>query len=344
MHQQFDEKLTIFWDSDAVVLVDQTQLPVTYKLVRITTINQLINAIKKLKVRGAPALGAAGAYGIALAARTTKDRSATGLKARLRLTARSILETRPTAVNLFYGVDRVLRAIEPCITVEEVREVALNEALRIAEEDVITNKSLGAIGASLLKDGDVVMTYCNAGRLATVGWGTALGIVRSAIQEGKRIAVYACETRPLNQGSRITAFELLEDHIPTTLIADNMAASIMKQGKVDSVIVGADRITQTTVYNKVGTYMLAICAKTHGVPFYVAAPLSTFDYESSVVKIEERDANELKFCRGKQIAPRSVQVENPAFDATPVEFVTAIITEEEIIHTQQSELRAVNRS
>jgi methylthioribose-1-phosphate isomerase len=177
------------------------------------------------------------------------------------------------------------------------------------------------------------MTYCNAGRLATVGWGTALGIVRSAIQEGKRITVYACETRPLNQGSRITAFELLEDNIPTTLITDNMAASIMKQGKIDSVIVGADRITQTSVYNKVGTYMLAICAKTHDVPFYVAAPLATFDHESSVVKIEERDANELMFCRGKQIAPLSVQVENPAFDMTPKELVTAIITEEGIINS-----------
>jgi methylthioribose-1-phosphate isomerase len=332
MDQQFDEKLTIFWDSGDVVLVDQTKLPVTYELVRITTISQLINAIKTLKVRGAPALGAAGAYGVALAAHKKKGRSAVKLKTHVRLAARSILETRPTAINLFYGVDRVLKAIEPCITVEEVREVALNEAFRVAEDDVIVNKALGAIGASLLKDGDVVMTYCNAGRLATVGWGTALGIVRSAIQEGKRIAVYACETRPLNQGSRITAFELLEDHIPTTLIADNMAASIMKQGKIDSVIVGADRITQTTVYNKVGTYMLAICAKTHGVPFYVAAPLSTFDHENTVVKIEERDANELRFCRGKQIAPRSVHVENPAFDATPIKLVTAIITEEGIIN------------
>jgi methylthioribose-1-phosphate isomerase len=332
MDQQFDEKLTIFWDSGDIVLVDQTKLPVTYELIRIATISQLTNAIKTLKVRGAPALGAAGAYGVALAAHKKKGRSAVKLKAHVRLAARSILETRSTAINLFYGVDRVLKAIEPCITVEEVREVALNEAFRVAEDDVIVNKALGAIGASLLKDGDVVMTYCNAGRLATVGWGTALGIVRSAIQEGKRIAVYACETRPLNQGSRITAFELLEDHIPTTLIADNMAASIMKQGKIDGVIVGADRITQTTVYNKVGTYMLAICAKTHGVPFYVAAPLSTFDYENTVVKIEERDPNELRFCRGKQIAPRAVHVENPAFDATPIKLVTAIITEEGIIN------------
>jgi methylthioribose-1-phosphate isomerase len=337
MNHQFHEKLTIFWESESIVLVDQTKLPDEYKLVRITTIFQLVDAIRKLKVRGAPALAAAGAYGIALAARKMKDHSVARLKARLRLAAKSILETRPTAVNLFYGVDRVLKMTEPCVTVEEVREVALKEALRIADEDVITNKSLGAVGASLLNDGDVVMTYCNAGRLATVGWGTALGIVRTAIQEGKRIAVYACETRPLNQGSRITAFELLEDKIPTTLITDNAAASVMKQGKIDCVIVGADRITKTAVYNKVGTYMLAICAKAHGVPFYVAAPLSTFDYESSDVKIEQRDANELIFCRGKLIAPRSVQVENPAFDATPREFVTGIITEEGVVSAENLE-------
>jgi methylthioribose-1-phosphate isomerase len=334
MSHQFHEKLTIFWESQGIVLVDQTKLPDEYKLVRVSTIDQLVDAIRKLKVRGAPALGAAGAYGIALAAHETKEYSVTRLKAQLRLAAKSIVETRPTAVNLFYGVDRVLKMIEPCVTVEEVREVALNEALRVADEDVITNKSLGAVGASLLNDGDVVMTYCNAGRLATVGWGTALGIVRSAIQEGKRIAVYACETRPLNQGSRITTFELLEDQIPTTLITDNAAASIMKEGKIDCVIVGADRITKTAVYNKVGTYMLAICAKAHGVPFYVAAPLSTFDYESSDVKIEQRDADELIFCRGKLIAPRSVRVENPAFDSTPRELITGIVTEEGVLNAE----------
>jgi methylthioribose-1-phosphate isomerase len=334
MNHRFHEKLTIFWESQGIQLVDQTRLPDEYKLVRISTIDQLIDAIKKLKVRGAPALGAAGAYGIALAAHNMKEDSVTRLKAQLRLAAKSIVETRPTAINLFHGVDRILKMIEPCVTVEEVREVALKEALRIADEDVITNKSLGAIGASLLNDGDVIMTYCNAGRLATVGWGTALGIVRSAMQEGKRIAVYACETRPLNQGSRITAFELIEDQIPTTLITDSAAASIMKEDKIDCVIVGADRITKTAVYNKVGTYMLAICAKAHGVPFYVAAPLSTFDYQSADVKIEQRDPDELIFCRGKLIAPRSVQVENPAFDATPRELITGIVTEEGVINAE----------
>lgn len=201
MDREFTEKLTIFWESGAIMLVDQTKLPIAYKLIKITTINQLINAINRLKVRGAPALGVAGAYGIALAAHNSRARTVSKLKTHVRAAARSILATRPTAANLFYGVDRVLEAIEPCITSDEVRETALDEAIRLAEEDVITNKALSVVGASLLKDGDVVMTYCNAGRLATVGWGTALGIIRSAVQEGKRIAVYACETRPLNQAA-----------------------------------------------------------------------------------------------------------------------------------------------
>jgi len=334
MDQEFTDKLTIFWDAGGIVLVDQTSLPAAYKLIRIQTIEELIKAIRELKVRGAPALGAAGAYGVALAANLTKAPDVITFKERIRSIAKSIVKTRPTAINLFYGVDRVLRAIDLCITVQEAREVALEEAIKLAEEDVITNEALGAIGASLLRDGDTVMTYCNAGRLATVGWGTALGIVRSAALAGKRIAVYACETRPLNQGSRITTFELLEDDIPTTLIADNMAAWIMRERKIDCVLVGADRITRTAVYNKVGTYMLAICAKRHGIPFYVAAPLSSFDFENAVIDVEERDANELRYCNGKQIAPLDVRVENPAFDATPFELITAIITERDIINSE----------
>ncbi|MGZ4914375.1 MAG: S-methyl-5-thioribose-1-phosphate isomerase, partial [Halobacteriota archaeon] len=216
-------KATISWDKDSILLVDQTKLPVKYKLIRIKNVKELGKAIRELKIRGAPALAAAGAYGMALAANQIVAPDIVTYKNKVREEAKAILETRPTAINLFYGVERVLKVIEPCIDIEEAQSVALTEAIRVADEDIITNKALGTIGASLLKDGDVVMTYCNAGRLATVGWGTALGIVRSAIQEGKRIAVYACETRPLNQGSRLTAFELLEDHVPTTLIADNMA-------------------------------------------------------------------------------------------------------------------------
>ncbi|MDD1720544.1 MAG: S-methyl-5-thioribose-1-phosphate isomerase, partial [Euryarchaeota archaeon] len=296
-------KLTIWWDGDSILLVDQTKLPRQYKLIRIKNVSELIKAIRELKIRGAPALAAAGAYGTALAASQIAAPDIVAFKDRVHGAAKSILGTRPTAINLFYGVNRVLKAIEPCIDIEEAQTTALNEAICIADEDIVTNKALGAVGASLLNDGDVVMTYCNAGRLATVGWGTALGVVRSAIDDGKRIAVYACETRPLNQGSRITAFELLEDRIPTTLIADNMAAWTMKQGKISCVIVGADRITRTAVYNKIGTYMLAICAKKHAIPFYVAAPWSTFDFESIQVEIESRNERELIFCGSKQIAP-----------------------------------------
>ncbi len=320
------DKRTIYWD-DGIIMVDQTMLPARYENVKITTIEELCNAILKLKVRGAPALGAAGAFGVALAACKSDARDLDTLKSKVKDAAKSIISTRPTAINLFSGVDRILKAIEPCATIEEVKEVAVEEAKRTADEDIITNKALSAVGASILKDGDVVMTYCNAGRLATVGWGTALGVIRSATISGKRISVYVCETRPLNQGSRITAFELLEDEIPATLIADNMAAWMMKEDKVNCVIVGADRITKEAVYNKVGTYMLAICAKHHGIPFYVAAPLSTCDFQDREIEIEQRDPSELIYCGKKQLAPKSVKVENPAFDATPLELVTKIITE-----------------
>jgi methylthioribose-1-phosphate isomerase len=320
------DKLTIYWD-DGIIMVDQTMLPARYEHIKITTIEDLRSAIVKLKVRGAPALGAAGAFGVALAAYKSDANDLDTLKLEVRQAAKLIIATRPTAINLFTGVDKILKAIEPCATLDEVKEIAVEEAKKIADEDIIKNKALSAVGASILKDGDVVMTYCNAGRLATVGWGTALGVIKSATLSGKRITVYVCETRPLNQGSRITAFELLEEGITTTLIADNMAAWIMKEDKVDCIIVGADRITRQAVYNKVGTYMLALCAKHHGIPFYVAAPLSTCDFHDRGVEIEQRDPNELIYCGEKQLAPKNVKVKNPAFDATPLELVTKIITE-----------------
>jgi methylthioribose-1-phosphate isomerase len=320
------DKLTIYWD-DGIIMVDQTMLPARYEHIKITTIEDLRSAIVKLKVRGAPALGAAGAFGVALAAYKSDANDLDTLKLEVRQAAKLIIATRPTAINLFTGVDKILKAIEPCATLDEVKEIAVEEAKKIADEDIIKNKALSAVGASILKDGDVVMTYCNAGRLATVGWGTALGVIKSATMSGKCITVYVCETRPLNQGSRITAFEMLEEGIPTTLIADNMAAWIMKEDKVDCIIVGADRITRQAVYNKVGTYMLAICAKHHGIPFYVAAPLSTCDFLDRGVEIEQRDPNELIYCGEKQLAPKNVKVKNPAFDATPLELVTKIITE-----------------
>jgi len=247
----------------------------------------------------------------------------------LRKVGDIIKATRPTAVNLAWGVDRVLDAARDAYDTDSIQSIVLAEAKAIANEDVELNKRLGAHGAALLEDGDTVMTHCNAGRMACVDWGTALGVVRSAIEAGKEIKVIACETRPLNQGGRITAWELMEDSISVTLITDSMSAHVMQQGIVDSVIVGADCITQDAVFNKIGTYTHSIVAKEHEIPFYVAAPVSTFDFErmEDQVEIEQRDADELRYIANCQIAPLDVPVYNPAFDATPMENVTAVITE-----------------
>jgi methylthioribose-1-phosphate isomerase len=246
----------------------------------------------------------------------------------------TIIATRPTAVNLSWGVKRTLKATEDANNIKEVRSFALEEAKTIANEDVEKNMQLGEHGAALLEDGDTVMTHCNAGRLACVDWGTALGVIRSARAQGKDIKVISCETRPLNQGSRITTWELMEDKIPVTLITDSMSGHVMRKGMVDSVIVGADRITQDAVFNKIGTYTHSIIAKEHNVPFYVAAPVSTFDFErfEDEIEIELRKPEELKFFGKHQIAPLGVNVYNPAFDATPMEYVTAIITENGIFN------------
>lgn len=325
---------TIWWDSEnrAIGMIDQTLLPERLEAIEIETVEGLCEAILALRVRGAPALGAAGAYGVALAAARSSATDPAALLEEVQKAAGIIRAARPTAVNLSWGVDRVMRAlnkIRESATSGEIRAAALAEAELIAEEDLAINRALGNIGASLLEDGDVVLTHCNAGRLACVGWGTALGVIRSAVAEGKRISVYSCETRPLHQGSRLTAWELTEDNIPVTLICDNMAGMAMRQGKIDKVIVGADRITKDAVFNKIGTYSIAVLAKAHGIPFYVAAPISTFDLERSEkdVEIEERDPDEIRRLGNKQLAPPEVKVYNPAFDATPLDLVTAIITE-----------------
>ena len=238
---------------------------------------------------------------------------------------------------MFYGIDRVLNAALKGKTVEEIKNIALSEAEKIADEDVVRNKLIGSFGAKLLEDGDTVLTYCNTGRLATVDWGTALGVVRSAIKEGKEIKVIACETRPLNQGSRLTTWELMQDGIDVTLITDSMAGIVMQRHMVDKVIVGADRIVRDAVFNKIGTYMVAILAKEHGIPFFVAAPKTTFDWSRNMedVTIEERNRDELIYCHIKckksLIAPKDVKVFNPAFDATPLKYVTALITDKGVI-------------
>jgi len=259
------------------------------------------------------------------------------MKNYLKKAAEFLASTRPTAVNLFYGIERVLNAALKGNTTEEIRKLALEEAEKIADEDVNRNKLMGSFGAKLLEDGDTVLTYCNTGRLATVDWGTALGVIRSAIEEGKNIKVIACETRPLNQGSRLTAWELMQDKIDVTLITDSMAGFVMQKGMVDKVIVGADRIVKDAVFNKIGTYVIAVLAKEHGIPFFVAAPKTTFDWSKSMkdITIEERSKDELIYCNIKckksLIAPKDVKVFNPAFDATPLKYVTALITDKGVI-------------
>lgn len=323
---------TITWDAEraGVKLIDQTRLPAEYRSIACAHVDELIAAIQQLQVRGAPALGAAGAYGVALAC--LHARSEVDLEHQLE----RLRTARPTAINLSYGVARAARAAERGTTWAERARLALEEANRLADEDVAANKQLGAYGSALLEDGDVVLTHCNAGRLACVDWGTALGVIRSAIEQGKRIEVIASETRPLNQGSRLTAWELLEDHIPVTLITDSMSAAVMRSGRVTKVLVGADRVVKDGVFNKIGTYMHAVVAQAHGVPFYVAAPRSSFDLDRSSpeVAIEERPREELICCGSKQLAPLTVTVYNPAFDFTPFHLITALITDRGVFTPQ----------
>lgn len=322
---------TINWNynKNSIVMIDQTLLPREYKIIECCTIESLCEAIRMLRIRGAPALGAAGGFGVALSAFRSNATSLDALLEDVQTAGKTISATRPTAINLSWGVKRVTRAVEDARNLKETRMFALGEAVAIADEDVEKNMKLGKYGAELLDDGDTVMTHCNAGRLACVDWGTALGVIRSARAQGKDIRVIACETRPLNQGSRITVWELMEDRIPVTLITDSMSGAVMRKGMVDKVIVGADRITQDAVFNKIGTYTHSVLAKEHEIPFYVAAPVSTFDFEhlEDEIEIELRKPEELKFFGNQQIAPLDVEVYNPAFDATPMENVTAIITE-----------------
>jgi methylthioribose-1-phosphate isomerase len=322
------ESKTIWWD-EGIWMIDQTRLPGELVPIEIKSIRELIEAIKSLRVRGAPALGAAGAYGIALAAEASRTDNPFDMLQEMELAGEMIKNSRPTAVNLSWGVDRALKAVADRDSAEDIREAALSEAEQIAAEDIAINKAIGRNGAKLLEDGDSVLTHCNAGRLACVGWGTALGVIRSAVEAGKEIHVYACETRPLNQGSRLTAWELAQDGIPVTLICDSMSGSLMRKGRIDKAIVGADRITKDAVFNKIGTYSHAVLAKYHRIPFYVAAPLSTFDlgHREEEITVEERDPEEICYTGDVRLAPEGIDVYNPAFDATPLEMVSALITE-----------------
>jgi len=284
-----------------------------------------------MRVRGAPLIGAVAAYGLALAALKSRARDRQALLSDLREAAELIRSTRPTAVNLFWALERVLNAAENAPgDVDTLREAVVEEAARIAAEDVAVNRRIGQHGQELVPDGATVLTHCNAGALATVGYGTALGVVRAAVEAGKTVRVIATETRPLLQGARLTAYELLKDGIPVTLITDNMVGFVMAKGMVDLVVVGADRIVRDGVFNKIGTYSIAILAKEHGIPFYVAAPKSTLDLgrSSGDVVVEERAPEEVTHIRSVRIAPEGVGVLNPAFDFTPMRYITAIITED----------------
>lgn len=322
---------TIAWDDNenAVTLIDQTCLPAKYRLVRCRSVDRLILAIQRLEVRGAPALGVAGAFGVVLASKTIREKEHARFMSALRAEAARIRTARPTAINLSWGVDTVMHAVEDAHSISEARHHACDTAHMVAEADARACHDLGGHGATLMKEKVSVLTHCNAGALACSEWGTALGVVRSAVEAGKEVAVFACETRPLLQGARLTAWELQRDGIPVTVIPDSAAALLMKQGAIDMVIVGADRICRDAVFNKIGTYMHAVCARHHAIPFYVAAPLSTFDPARSAkdVMIEERGRDEIASCGKTITVPEGVSVKNYAFDNTPHDLVTAFITE-----------------
>jgi methylthioribose-1-phosphate isomerase len=326
---------TIRWEEETeeVSLLDQTALPSQVRRIRCRDVERLCKAIRRLEIRGAPALGVAGGFGVALAAVRSPEQDLPRFVAGVAGAAELLRSTRPTAVNLSWGVDRVMARVRAARNVEEGRREALAEAKAVAEEDAHICRRIGDIGAALLPDPCRILTHCNAGALATSEWGTALGVVRSAVAAGKDIRVLACETRPLLQGARLTAWELARDGIPVTVIVDSAAASLMRAKAVDCVIVGADRITRDAVFNKVGTYMHAVCARHHGIPFYVAAPLSTFDPGSTAadVVVEERDGAEIRFRGREQVVPDAAEVRNPAFDATPLSLVSALITEDGVL-------------
>jgi methylthioribose-1-phosphate isomerase len=311
-------------------MIDQTKLPNKLVFVQYDNYKDVANAIKTLVVRGAPAIGVAGAFGLALAALQSKAKTKEKLLTDLEKARKILFETRPTAVNLAWGLERIMRVAKNGKNVSQIKSTIIETAKRMAEEDIETNKKMGRHGAELFANNDTIMTHCNAGALATVAYGTALGVIRATKESGKKIKVIATETRPVMQGSRLTAFELKHDGIDVSLIPDTAVGYSMSEGLVNKVIVGADRILRTGhVYNKIGTYQVAVMAKQHGIPFYVAAPLSTFDLKSNPkdVVIEQRKTTEVTQIGGRKTAPDDIGVINPAFDMTPPELISGIITE-----------------
>ena len=321
---------TIEWKNNSVVMIDQTKLPSELVFVKYTDYNDVAEAIRTLVVRGAPAIGVSGAFGMALAALQSSSESVESLLSDLEKAKKILFETRPTAINLSWGLEKIMEVAKQGKTVSEIRDTIITKAKQMAEEDINTNKKMGKNGAELFQDNDTIMTHCNAGALATVAYGTALGVIRATKESGKNIKVIATETRPVQQGSRLTAFELKHDGIDVSLIPDTAVGYTMANGLVNGVVVGADRILKTGhVFNKIGTYQVATMAKQHNIPFYVAAPLSTFDLQSKPddVIIEQRKASEVTGIGDKKTAPDGINVINPAFDMTPPELISGIITE-----------------
>ena len=347
MKENFFTLRTVMWDERRVKMIDQTLLPGRLVYRSYDRWEDVADAIRRLVVRGAPAIGVAAAMGVAAAAVNSKAKSREQLRLELERAASGLRATRPTAVNLFWGIDRAMAVASRSKDVEGVKEAIVKEVVQMADEDVAACKRLGKFGADLVEDGDTVITQCNAGALATVGYGTALGVIRAASEQGKCVKVIIPETRPALQGSRLTAYELSVDGFACKIIADTAVGSMMQSGKVDLAIVGADRVTKDGhVFNKIGTYQMAVLAKRHEIPFCPAAPTSSFDLSRThdQVTIEERPADEVVKIRGRRIAPKGVPVANPAFDMTPPELVTAIVSDKGVIRSPvQDNIAAVIR-
>ena len=325
---------TVEWKNGSVVMIDQTKLPNELVFVTLTDYNQVADAIKTLVIRGAPAIGISGTFGLALAALNSKANSKDELINELKHAQKILFETRPTAVNLKWGLEKIMSIAKYLESVDEIKKSIIETAKQMADDDIKINMAIGKHGSILFNDNDTIMTHCNAGALATVGYGTALGVIRATRDSGKNIKVIATETRPVQQGSRLTAFELKHDGIDVTIIPDTAVGYTMANGLVNKIVVGADRILRTGhVFNKIGTYQVAAIAKQHNIPFYVAAPLSTFDLESDPedVTIEQRNPSEVTRIGDKNTAPDDVNVINPAFDMTPPELISGIITEKNIV-------------
>ncbi|MDP2853947.1 MAG: S-methyl-5-thioribose-1-phosphate isomerase [Smithellaceae bacterium] len=328
---------TVFWKNNTVVMIDQKALPLTERQVVCSNYRQVIAAIKDLTVRGAPAIGVTAAMGAALGAQVLAGEPSEKFQKKFNAICDEIAKARPTARNLFWALERMKQHLDDAILSGKQNLAAelVKEAKRICAEDININRQMGRHGSKLFTDGDNILTHCNAGALATAGYGTALGVIRAACEQGKKLHIYVDETRPVLQGARLTAWEMKKEKIPATLITDNMAGFLMQQGKIDKIIVGADRIAANgDTANKIGTYSLAVLAKAHRIPFYIAAPLSTFDFSlktGAAIPIEERQADEVTCFRGVQAAPRGTKVYNPAFDVTPSKLISAIITEKGIL-------------